>query len=73
MQMGNLLKKLFLLAMFEKIIGQKPGIFTVRSGSLSQSIRRGRLSREAALDVRESRERRDKVVPKVSPENRKKA
>ena len=46
--------------MFEKRIGQKPEkIFTVCFGSLSQSIGRGRLSREGALDVRESRERRD--------------
>ena len=48
--------------MFEKRIGQKPEkIFTVCFGSLSQSIGRGRLSREGALDVRESRERRDKI------------
>ena len=30
-------------------------------GSLSQSIGRGRISREGALDHRESRERRDKI------------
>jgi len=48
--------------MFEKRIGQKPEkIFTVCFGSLSQSIGRGRLSREGALDHRESRERRDKI------------
>ena len=35
-------------------------IFTVCFGSLSQSIERGRISREGALDHRESRERRDK-------------
>ena len=35
-------------------------IFTVCSVSLSQSIGRGRISREGALDHRESRERRDK-------------
>jgi len=29
---------------------------------LSQSIGRGRISREGALDVRESRERRDKTL-----------
>ena len=29
---------------------------------------RGRLSREGALDVRESRERRDKIVQNFSPE-----
>ena len=33
-----------------------------------QSIGRGRLSREGALDVRESRERSDKIVPNFSPE-----
>ena len=43
-------------------------IFTVRFGPASQSIGRSRLSREGALDVRESRERRDKIVPKFSPE-----
>ena len=42
-------------------------IFTVRFGPASQSIGRGRLSWEGALDVRESRERRDKIVPKFSP------
>ena len=31
-------------------------IFTVSSGSLSQSIGRGRISREGALDVRKIRE-----------------
>ena len=36
-------------------------IFTVSSGSLSQSTGRGRISREGALDLRESRERRDKI------------
>ena len=46
-------------------------IFTVRFGPASQSIGRGRLSREGALDVRESRERRDEIVPIFSPENRK--
>ena len=35
-------------------------VFIVCSGSLPQSIGRGRLSREGALDVRVSRERRDK-------------
>ena len=43
----------------------KPGkFFPVCFDSLSQSIGLGRLSREGALDVRESRERRDKIVPK---------
>ena len=37
--------------------------FTVCFGPLSQSIERSRLNREGALDVRESLERRDKIVP----------
>ena len=49
-------------------IGQKPGkFFTVCFGPALQSIERGRLSREEALDVRESRERRDKFAPIFSP------
>jgi len=36
-------------------------IFTLCFGSLSQSIGCGRISREGALDHRESRERRDKI------------
>jgi len=32
-------------------------------GLPSQSIGRGRISREGALDIRESREQRDKIVP----------
>jgi hypothetical protein len=48
-------------------------VFTVCSGSLSQSIGRDRLSREGALDVRESRERRDKFVRQnFSPEKQEK-
>ena len=40
----------------------KPGkIFTLCFGPKSQSIGRGRISREGALDHRESRERRDKI------------
>ena len=40
----------------------KAGEFvTFCSNSLSQSIERGRISREGALDHRESRERRDKI------------
>ena len=60
------------MLMFEKRIGPKPGIFTVCSGPASQSIGRGRLSREGALDVRKSPERRDKIVPKKSPEEQEK-
>ena len=59
--------------MFEKRLGQNPGILrAVCFDSLSQSIGRGRLSREGVLDVRESRERRDKIVPKFSPEKQEK-
>ena len=36
-------------------------IFTLCFGPKSQSIGRGRISREGALDHRESRERRDKI------------
>ena len=36
-------------------------IFTGSSDTLSQSIGRGRISREGALDYRESREQRDKI------------
>ena len=36
-------------------------IFVWRSCPASQSIGRGRISREGALDLRESRERRDKI------------
>ena len=57
--------------MCEKENGQNP-VFTVCSGSLSQSIERGPISREGALDVRESRERRDKIVPTFSPEKHRK-
>ena len=51
----------------------KPGkFFTVCFGPPSQSIGRGRLSRKGALDVRESREGRDKIVPKIAPEKQEK-
>ena len=56
--------------MFEKQIqieiGQNPGKSTSddRARYVSQSIRRGRISREGALHVRESRERRDKIGQK---------
>ena len=57
--MGNHLNHLFLTIFTAK----KPGkiLFNVCFGSLSQSIGRGRLSREGSLDHRESRERRDKI------------
>ena len=42
-------------------------VFIVFFDPLSQSIGRGRISREGALDARESRERRDKIAPKSSP------
>ena len=44
----------------------EPGrIFTVYSNHRSQSIGRGRISREGALDVRESRERRGLLFARV--------
>ena len=46
---------------FDDVRTQNPGIFTVCSDPLSQSIGRGRVTREGALDLRESRERRDKI------------
>jgi hypothetical protein len=52
--------------------GEIGKFFTVCSDLRSQSIKRGRISREGVLDVRESRERRDKIVPKFSPEKRRK-
>ena len=54
--MGNHLKNFLLTILNPKI----EEIFIICSDSLSQSIGRGRISREEALDVRESRERRDK-------------
>ena len=51
----------------------KPGkIFTLCFGPQSQSIGCGRISREGALDVRESRERRHKIVPNLLPKKQKK-
>ena len=56
--MPDLSKKLF----FDDVrIPKNREIFTVFFGPASQSIGRGRISREGALDVRESRERRDKI------------
>ena len=46
-------------------------IFTLCFGPKSQSIGRGRISREGALDHRESRERRDKIFA-AETENAKK-
>ena len=52
-------KKLYFWRYVRKEIWPKTEkFFTVCSGPLSQSIGRGRISREGALDVRESRERR---------------
>jgi hypothetical protein len=45
-------------------------IFTICSGSLSQSIGHGRISREGTLDVRESRERRDKIFAEKIENNK---
>ena len=65
--MADLLKKLF----FDDV-QTKNWPKLVFFGPPSQSIGRGRISREGALDVRESRERRDKIVPKFSPEKQEK-
>ena len=46
---------------FDNVRIQTGKFFTVYCGPASQSIGRGRISREGALDVRESRERRDKI------------
>ena len=64
------------LTMFEKRIGQKP-----EKSSSSVLVRHRNRSgvvhsvgtREGALDVRESRERGDKIVPKFSPEKQENA
>ena len=53
----GLLKKLF----FDKVRTQKPGKSSLSFGPRSQSIGRGRISREGSLDHRESRERRDHI------------
>ena len=56
----DLLKKLF----FDKVRTPKPGKYSLSvlvHVPRSQSIGRGRISREGALDHRESRERRDKI------------
>ena len=48
-------------------------IFTDCSGPASQSIERDRISRqEGALDVRESRKRREKIAPVFLPERQEK-
>ena len=70
--MADLLKKLFFDDVRKKNWPKTGKFFTVCFGPPSQSIRRGRISREGALDVRESRERRDKIVPKFSPEKQEK-
>ena len=49
---------------FDKVRTQKPGqssLSVLVHRPRSQSIGRGRISREGALDHRESRERRDKI------------
>ena len=56
--MADLLKKLF----FDDV-QTKNWPKLVFFGPPSQSIGRGRISREGALDVRESREQRDKTSP----------
>ena len=66
-----IVKKVF-LTLFEKELTKNRELFTACLGQPSQSIGRGRISREGALDVRESRERRDKIVPIFSPEKQEK-
>ena len=59
--MPDILKKLIYSTM-SRCSNPKTGkVFTVCCGRASQSIGRGQISREGALDVRESRERRDKI------------
>ena len=62
-------EKFFLVMLKQKMLKQKNSrrkIFIWRSHPLSQSIGRGRISREGAIDVYiyESRERRDKIFAK---------
>ena len=59
--MADLSKKLFFDDVRKKNWPKTGKFFTVCFGPPSQSIGRGRISREVALDVRESRERRDKI------------
>ena len=65
---GPVENKLFLRRCSKHELAKPGKVFTVRFGPAWQSIGRGRLSREGALDVRESRERRDKIVPQFPPE-----
>ena len=51
---------MFLAMRSNQKLGKNRETFTICSGTRSQSIERGRISWEGALDVRESRERRDK-------------
>ncbi len=68
--MADLSKKLFFDDVRKKNWPKTGKFFTVCFGPPSQSIRRGRISREGAFDVRESRERRDKM--KIVPNFRRK-
>ena len=70
--MADLLKKLFFDDVRKNNWPETGIVFIVFFDPLSQSIGPGRISREGALDARESRERRDKIVPKSSPEKEKK-
>ena len=70
--MADLLKKLFFDDVRKNNWPETGIVFIVFFDPLSQSIGRGRISREGALDARESRERRDKIVPKFSPEKQEK-
>ena len=55
-------KNFFLMRLFSS--SKNRGNIVWRSCPPSQSIGRGRISREGALDFRESRERRDKIFAK---------
>ena len=65
-------KKTFLRRCSKKELAENRKKIIWRSRPASQSIRRGQISREGALDVRASRERRDKIVPKFYPEKQEK-
>ena len=72
--MPDILKKLIFSTM-SRCSNPKTGkVFTVCCGRASQSIGRGQISREGALDHRESQERRDKIfaAKTETPKNSKK-
>ena len=58
---GPVENKLFLRRCSKHELAKPGKVFTVCFGPAWQSIGRGRISREGAIDLRESRERRDKI------------